>query len=135
VGVNLNQVSEGIFAVYHPVWFFTWVVFAYGHTLLAAILYDPFRQTFDVRVLHAKVKDAGFPVFKVVFRFFSVRELKKFDANLVTGGQVRNPESSPTVAKDIVAHHADRGIVGDNLGWRHNDVPSQRFRVKVNGTV
>ena len=62
VRIDIDQVSEGVFAVHHAVGFFARVVLAHRHSLFAAVLYDLGGQAFDVRILHTIMKDAGFPV-------------------------------------------------------------------------
>ena len=136
MAVDFDDVSERIFHVNHAVGLFARIVVArLFHTSLAASGDYVLGEFFDVGVLHAKVKDTGFPVFKVIFRLGLVLKLKQFDTNSVTGGYVGNLEASPSGAEHIRAHLAYGAVVLFYLGGLHYQVPAHNLHVELNGLL
>ena len=102
VRVDFDEISERVFAIHHAVGLLSWIVFADGHPLLAAVGHDFGRQALDVRVLYAKMKDPGFPIFEVVLSFLRVAKFEYFNPDLVAGGQVRNSKTAPALAENVL---------------------------------
>ena len=96
MAVNLKDVSERVFHVDHPVRLLARIVVAgLRHAFPATGGDDALGQFLDVRVLHAEVENAGFPVLEVVGGIFLVGELKQLNPDAVAGGQVGDAETAP----------------------------------------
>ena len=87
VAVYLQDIAERVFHIDHAIGLFAGVVVArFFHTAFATSLDDALGQPFNVRVLHTKVEDAGFPVLKVILWIFLVFKLKQLNADAITRG-------------------------------------------------
>lgn len=96
MAINFQYITEAVFHVDHTIRLFTWIIIARRfHALLSASSNNLISEFFNIWVLNTKMKYAGFPILKVIFRVFLILKLKQFNPNAIANRKMRNSEMLP----------------------------------------